>query len=58
MRNMIIATVTALLVSAAALAQPAEARCFWNGSVIECHHHYPGWWARHHHEGPPPWAYR
>jgi hypothetical protein len=62
MRNMIIATVAALLLGTAALAHPAEARCFWNGYAMECYHHYPGWWDRehyrHHHWGPPPWAYR
>jgi len=54
---MIIATVAALLVGTAALAQPVQARCFWNGYAMECYHQQPGWWPeRHHYWGPPPWA--
>jgi hypothetical protein len=40
----------ALLIGVAA-AQPASARCFWNGVAMECYHHHPffhhHWW---HHE--------
>ena len=40
-----------LLVGVAA-AQPAEARCFWNGYAMECWHHpHPHWWWHHHHWG-------
>jgi len=42
-----------LLVGVAA-AQPAEARCFWNGFGWECHHHY-GPWAWHRHHWRPYW---
>jgi len=59
MRNIIIATSAAFLFGVAALAQPAEARCFWNGFAMECYHHpYPDRWERHRYWGPPPWEYR
>ena len=43
------ALAAATLLTGIAAAQPAEARCFWNGYVTECfrtHHH--SWWWRHH----------
>ncbi len=42
----------ALLVGVAA-AQPAEARCFWNGFAMECFHqpHF-GYWHRPHWDLP------
>ena len=57
MRNLVIATLATFLLGIAVLAQPAEARCFWNGFAMECYHH-PGWYGRHHYWGPPPWGYR
>ena len=58
MRNVIIATLAAFLLGTAALAQPAEARCFWNGFAAVCNSP-PGWWVRHHHHywGPHHWRY-
>ena len=30
-------------------AQPASARCFWNGFAMECYRpHHSHWWWRHH----------
>ena len=45
-----------LLVGVAA-AQPAEARCFWNGFGWECVHHSGGWWWHRHHHWRPYWGY-
>jgi|HubBroStandDraft_4_1064222.scaffolds.fasta_scaffold2156657_2 hypothetical protein len=55
MRKYIIATLAALTLGTAVLAQPAEARCFWNGFATICrpgpgpffwHHRYwhHGWY--------------
>jgi hypothetical protein len=58
MRNIVIATIAAFLFGTAALAQPAEARCFWNGFAMECWHHpHHDWWARHHYWGPAPYRH-
>ena len=55
MRKFVLATLAALVIGTAALAQPAEARCWWNGYSWHCG--YPGshaWWWRHHH---PYWRH-
>jgi len=42
-------TAVTLLVGVAA-AQPAEARCFWNGAGWNCWNHpHEGWYHHHHH---------
>jgi len=40
-------TAIALFVGVAA-AQPAEARCHWNGYAMRCWH-AQSWWGHHHH---------
>ena len=53
MRKFILATLAALAIGTAAFAQPAEARCWWNGYSWHCS--YPhAWWWRHHH---PYWRH-
>jgi hypothetical protein len=50
MRNIVLAAIAAILLGSAAMATPAEARCFWNGFAWECYHPHPWWWYhRHHH---------
>ena len=50
-------TAMTLLVGVAA-AQPAEARCFWNGFAMECYHPYHSWgWHRPYFHGYAPWGY-
>ena len=51
MKKFVLATVAALLLGTAAFAQPAEARCWWNGYSWHCWHPYGGWY-RHHYWGP------
>ena len=52
MRKIVLGTLAALLLGTAAMATPAEARCFWNGYAMECWHpHHWGYW--HH----PHWDY-
>ncbi len=38
-------------------AQPAEARCFWNGFAMECYRPYHHWW-HHHSYYYQPWDWR
>ena len=38
MRKIVIATLVAFLLGTAATAQPAEARCWWNGYAWHCWH--------------------
>lgn len=50
--KVILGTLAAAMIAGVAFAQPAEARCMWNGYAWECFHpgpHY-GWW-RGRHEG-------
>jgi len=46
MRRIILGAMAALLLGSAALATPAEARCFWNGFETVCvyHPHHWGYW--------------
>jgi hypothetical protein len=57
MRKIILATLAALVLGTAAFAQPAEARCAWNGYSWHCWHphgwyHHPDW--RHYGYGYGP----
>jgi len=47
MRRFVLATLAALAIGTAAFAQPAEARCWWNGYSWHCWHPH-GWWGYHH----------
>ena len=49
MRKFVLLTLAALAISSAALVQPAEARCWWNGYTSICSHPHGPWW---HHHGP------
>jgi len=56
MRKIVIATLAAFLLGTVATAQPAEARCWWNGYTWHCWHPHSWWWRHHHHEwGPYGW---
>ena len=43
MNKFVLATCAAVLLGTAAFAQPAEARCWWNGYSWHCWHSH-GWW--------------
>ena len=50
--KVVLGTLAAAMLFGAVWAQPAEARCFWNGYGTVCTHHYWGggpWhrWHRH-----------
>lgn len=48
--KLMLGTVAAVMLLGAAFAQPAEARCFWNGFAMECWHApHHGYW---HHPHP------
>jgi len=52
MKKIVLATVAAVLLGTAALASPAEARCWWNGYSWHCW--YPhAWYHRHYHHWDP-----
>ena len=60
MKKIVIVTLAAFLLGTAALASPAEARCWWNGHYRQCwhphawyHHHYRHW----DHWGPYGYGY-
>jgi hypothetical protein len=55
MRKLIIGALAAFLLGTAVFAQPAEARCFWNGFATVCNG--PPGWARHHYWGPHHWRH-
>jgi hypothetical protein len=58
MKKIVIATLAAFLLGTAAMAQPAEARCSWNGYARHCWHPHASWWRHHHHDwGPYGWRY-
>jgi hypothetical protein len=57
MRKIVIATLAAFLLGTAAMAQPAEARCWWNGYAWHCSHPHSWWW-RHHHDEWGPYGWR
>jgi len=52
MKKIVLATVAAVLLGTAALASPAEARCWWNGYSVHCWHPHP-WYHRHYHHWEP-----
>ena len=54
MRKFVLATLAALAIGTAAFAQPAEARCWWNGYSWHCWGGSHAWWWRHHH---PYWRH-
>jgi hypothetical protein len=54
MRKFVLATLAALAIGTAAFAQPAEARCWWNGYSWHCWGGPHAWWWRHHH---PYWRH-
>jgi hypothetical protein len=57
MKKIVLATVAAVLLGTAALASPAEARCWWDGYSVHCWHPHP-WYHRHyHHWGPYGYPY-
>jgi len=46
--KVILGSLAAAMLFGAVWAQPAEARCFWNGFATVCTHHYWGGpWHRH-----------
>ena len=47
MRRLVLATLATLMLGSALMAQPAEARCWWNGWVWVCNRAGPGPWAWH-----------
>ena len=51
MKRIMLAGLAAFLLGTAAFAQPAEARCWWNGYSWHCWHPHAWWW--HHHR--PYW---
>jgi hypothetical protein len=49
MKKHIIAVLAVLMLGTAAIAQPADAACWWNGWRTVCRPAVgPGWWWRHH----------
>ena len=48
MRKFILATLAALVIGTAAFAQPAEARCWWNGYSWHCWRPHAWGWRYHH----------
>jgi hypothetical protein len=56
MKKIVIVTLAAFLLGTAAMAQPAEARCWWNGYAWHCWHPHAWWW-RHHHPYWGPYGY-
>ena len=53
MRRTVLATLAAFVLGTAAMAQPAEARCWWNGYAWHCWHPHAWYWHhRYHHWGP------
>ena len=47
MKRIVLVGLTAFLLGTAALALPAEARCWWNGYAWHCWHPH-AWWRYHH----------
>ena len=54
MRKFVLTTLAALVIGTAAFAQPAEARCWWNGYSWQCWYPHPHAWWRYHH---PYWRH-
>src|SRR5215472_17438509 len=58
MRKLILASLAAFALGAAALVQPADAACWWNGFARRCGPPHHSWWWRHHHPyGPYGYGY-
>lgn len=57
MRKFVLATLAALALGTAAFAQPAEARCWWNGYSWHCWRPQTSWGWRHYHHWGPRHAY-
>jgi hypothetical protein len=55
MKKIVIATVAAFVLGTAALASPAEARCWRNGYASHCS--YPHAWYHHHYHQRGPYGY-
>jgi hypothetical protein len=58
-RKTILAALAACVLGSAALASPAEARCWWNGYAWHCWHPH-GWWGygyRHHYWHRYAWGW-
>lgn len=51
MRVILGALTAVTLLAGVAAAQPAQARCWWNGVETVCTHFHHHWWWRHH----PDW---
>jgi hypothetical protein len=61
MRKIMLAGLAAFLLGTAALASPAEARCWWNVYGLHCWYPRHSWWWHHHrywhHHGYAWWRY-
>ena len=57
MRNIIAATLAVFLLGTAALASPAEARCWSNGYAWHCSHPHAWYHHHYHHWGPYGYGY-
>ena len=55
MKKIVIATVAAFVLGTAALASPAEARCWSNGYSWHCWHRHA--WYHHHYRHGGPYGY-
>jgi hypothetical protein len=57
MKKIILAAMATFMLGSAALASPAEARCWWNGYAVQCWHP-DAWWWHHHYWHHHPYAWR
>ena len=57
MKKIVIATAAAFVLGTAALASPAEARCWWNGYAWHCWHPHAWYHHHYHHWGPYGYGY-
>jgi hypothetical protein len=57
MRKFVLATLATLAIGTAAFAQPAEARCWWNGYSWHCWQHPHAWRYHHPHWRHYGWGY-
>jgi hypothetical protein len=48
MRKIMLGALAAILLGSAALAPPAEARCWWTGYGWHCWHPHAWWWHHRH----------
>jgi len=57
MKKIVLSTVAAVLLGTAALASPAEARCWSNGYSWHCWHPHAWYHHHYHHWGPYGYPY-